>query len=82
MADLCQLNVGYAGHYAPCPSRNRSHSPLCMACANGLVISEATTASVLQWQDRPANLAAPATDVLALSLDENRLPKRLRRRRS
>lgn len=42
----------------------------------------ATTAFVLQLQDRLANLAAPATDALALSLDENRLPKRIRRPRS
>ena len=34
---------------------------------------------VLQWHDRLANLAAPATDALALSLDEQRLPKRIRR---
>ena len=42
----------------------------------------ATAAFVLQLQDRLANLAAPATDALALSLDENRLPKRIRRPRS
>ena len=41
----------------------------------------ATAAFVLQLQERLANLAAPATDVLALSLDENRLPKRIRRQR-
>ena len=41
----------------------------------------ATAAFVLQLQDRLANLAAPATDALALSLDENRLPKRIRRPR-
>jgi transcriptional regulator with XRE-family HTH domain len=42
----------------------------------------ATAAFVLQLQDRLANLAAPASDALALSLDENRLPKRIRRPRS
>jgi len=39
----------------------------------------ATTAFILQLHDRLANLAAPATDALALSLDEQRLPKRIRR---
>jgi len=39
----------------------------------------ATAAFVLQLHDRLANLAAPATDALALSLDEQRLPKRIRR---
>ena len=39
----------------------------------------ATAAFVLQLHDRLANLAAPATDSLALSLDEQRLPKRIRR---
>ena len=39
----------------------------------------ATAAFVLQLHDRLANLAAPATDALALSLDERRLPKRIRR---
>jgi len=34
---------------------------------------------VLQLHDRLANLAAPATDGLALSLDERRLPQRIRR---
>ena len=38
----------------------------------------ATAAFVLQLHDRIANLAAPATDALALSLDERRLPKRIR----
>jgi transcriptional regulator with XRE-family HTH domain len=42
----------------------------------------ATAAFVLQLHDRLANLAAPATDALALSLDEQRLPKRIRRPRS
>lgn len=41
----------------------------------------ATAAFVLQLHDRIANLAAPATDALALSLDERRLPKRIRRTR-
>lgn len=41
----------------------------------------ATAAFVLQLHDRLANLAAPATDALALSLDEKRLPKRIRRPR-
>ncbi len=39
----------------------------------------ATAAFVLQLHDRLANLAAPATDALALTLDERRLPKRIRR---
>ena len=39
----------------------------------------ATAAFVLLLHDRLANLAAPATDALALSLDEQRLPKRIRR---
>ena len=42
----------------------------------------ATAAFILQLHDRLANLAAPATDALALSLDEDRLPKRIRRARS
>ena len=42
----------------------------------------ATAVFVLQLHDRLANLAAPATDALALSLDERRLPKRIRRARS
>lgn len=41
----------------------------------------ATAAFVLQLHDRLAGLAAPATDALALSLDERRLPKRIRRAR-
>ena len=41
----------------------------------------ATAAFILQLQERLANLAAPATDALALSLDERRLPKRIRRAR-
>ena len=39
----------------------------------------ATAAFVLRLHDRLANLAAPATDALALSLDEQHLPKRIRR---
>jgi transcriptional regulator with XRE-family HTH domain len=39
----------------------------------------ATAAFVLQFHDRLANLAAPASDDLALSLDERRLPQRIRR---
>ncbi len=39
----------------------------------------ATAAFILQLHDRLANLAAPATDALALSLDERRLPKRIHR---
>ena len=39
-----------------------------------------TAAFVLNLHDRLANLAAPASDDLALSLDERRLPKRIRRK--
>jgi transcriptional regulator with XRE-family HTH domain len=42
----------------------------------------ATAAFVLQLHDRLANLATPARDDLALSLDERRLPKRIRRPRT
>lgn len=42
----------------------------------------ATAAFVLQLHDRLANLAAPGDDVLGLSLDEQRLPKRIRRPRA
>ena len=42
----------------------------------------ATAAFVLQLHDRLANLAAPATDELALGLDESRVPKRIHRPRS
>ena len=42
----------------------------------------ATAAFVLQLHDRLAGLAAPASDDLALSLDERRLPKRIRRART
>lgn len=41
----------------------------------------ATAAFILQLHERLADLAAPATDALALSLDERRLPKRIRRSR-
>lgn len=41
-----------------------------------------TAAFVLQLHDRLANLAAPASDDLALSLDERRLPQRIRRPRT
>jgi transcriptional regulator with XRE-family HTH domain len=41
----------------------------------------ATGTFVLQLHDRLANLAAPASDHLALSLDERRLPQRIRRPR-
>lgn len=40
----------------------------------------ATAAFVLQLHNRLANVAAPAADELALSLDESRVPKRIRRR--
>jgi hypothetical protein len=40
-----------------------------------------TAAFVLQLHDRITNLAAPATDALALSLNERRLPKRIWRAR-
>ena len=39
----------------------------------------ATAAFVLQMHDRLANLASPDNDPLGLSLDEKRLPKRIRR---
>ena len=39
----------------------------------------ATAAFILQLHDRLAALASPGSDVLALSLDERRLPKRIRR---
>jgi transcriptional regulator with XRE-family HTH domain len=41
----------------------------------------ATAAFIFRLQDSLANLAAPAMDPLALSLDEDRLPKRIRRPR-
>jgi transcriptional regulator with XRE-family HTH domain len=39
----------------------------------------ATAVFVVGLHDRLANLAAPASDELALSLDERRLPQRIRR---
>ncbi len=39
----------------------------------------ATAVFILQLHDRLANLAAPASDELALSMDERRLPERIRR---
>ena len=39
----------------------------------------ATAAFVLRFHDRLADLFAPASDELGLSLDESRLPKRIRR---
>jgi transcriptional regulator with XRE-family HTH domain len=42
----------------------------------------ATAAFVLQLHDRLANLAAPGDDTLGLHLDEERLPKRIRRPRA
>ena len=42
----------------------------------------ATMTFVLGLHGRLANLAAPASDELALSLDEGRLPQRIRRPRS
>ena len=38
-----------------------------------------TAAFILNLHDRLANLAAPASDELALSLDESRLPQRIHR---
>jgi transcriptional regulator with XRE-family HTH domain len=40
----------------------------------------ATATFILQLHDRLANLAAPGSDALGLSLDEDRLSKRIRRR--
>jgi transcriptional regulator with XRE-family HTH domain len=42
----------------------------------------ATLAFVLRLHDRLAKLAAPATDELGLSLDERRVPQRIRRPRA
>ena len=42
----------------------------------------ATAAFVLQLHEGLAGLAAPASDELALSLDERRLPQRIRRART
>jgi len=39
----------------------------------------ATAAFIFQLHDRLAHLAAPETDTLALNLDMNRVPKRIRR---
>lgn len=41
-----------------------------------------TAAFVLNVHDRLANLAAPALDAIALGLDEQRLPKRIRRKKN
>ena len=41
----------------------------------------ATALFVLQLHDRLADLAAPASDALALQLDEKRVPKRIRKAR-
>lgn len=41
----------------------------------------ATACFVLQLHDRLASLATPASDALALSLDEKKLPQRIRRPR-
>jgi transcriptional regulator with XRE-family HTH domain len=41
----------------------------------------ATAAFILNFYDRLANLAAPASDELALSRDERRLPQRIHRPR-
>lgn len=41
----------------------------------------ATALFVLQLHDRFASVAAPASDELALGLDEQRVPKRIRRTR-
>jgi hypothetical protein len=37
---------------------------------------------ILKLHDRLAHLAAPGSDEIALSLDERRLPQRIRRARS
>ena len=42
----------------------------------------ATAAFVLQLHDRLGNFATPGSDALGLSLDENRLPQRIRRRKT
>jgi transcriptional regulator with XRE-family HTH domain len=41
-----------------------------------------TATFILNLHERLANLAAPASDDLGLSLDEHRLPQRIRRRKS
>lgn len=40
----------------------------------------ATAAFILQLHDRLGNLAAPSSDEVALGLDEERLPERIRRK--
>jgi transcriptional regulator with XRE-family HTH domain len=42
----------------------------------------ATAAFVLTFHDRLSNLAAPGSDEVALGLDEQRLPQRIRRRQN
>ncbi len=42
----------------------------------------ASVAFILQMHDRLAGLAAPSKDTLALKLDEDRLPRRIRRKQS
>ncbi len=42
----------------------------------------ATAAFVLQLSDRLAGLVAPAKDAWGLKLDEDRLPRRIRRKQS
>jgi len=42
----------------------------------------ATAAFILRLHDRLANLASPGSDELALTLDERRVPQRIRRPRS
>jgi transcriptional regulator with XRE-family HTH domain len=41
-----------------------------------------TATFVLQLHDRLADLASPSADALALSLDERRIPRRIRRART
>jgi transcriptional regulator with XRE-family HTH domain len=48
----------------------------------GIAIGTLATATfILNLQSRLANLAAPSTDELALSLDEERLPHRIRKKK-
>jgi hypothetical protein len=42
----------------------------------------ATAAFILQLQERLGDLAEPGEDALGLNLDEERLPKRIRRART
>lgn len=42
----------------------------------------ASATFVLQLHDRLAQLAAPGRDTLAFELDEDRLPKRIRRKKA